>query len=368
MSSQPGEVRGSRNVMIHVVSVFMLFLLPELIFNLGTYSQGMNMHVRWGAYFKGIVYIVVFYVNYFLIIDATLGRSGRKWRFVVFNLLVIVGALMLMRFLLPMLNDRPRPPKFSDMPLRFRYAHVVSGSLRDIVMIVLTIALSVAVRLSDKWARLERRRREMAAALRDEELRGLKNQLNPHFLFNTLNSIYALIDVDTREAQRTVHRLSGMLRHMLYENESMSTLGGEIAFTRNYIDLMRVRMSRTNVVFDADVADYADRSVPPLIFLTLVENALKFGNTGRGGEDVIISVCAGESGIRFASVNGFDPEMSRDGGGIGIANLRRRLQLIYGTDAKLRVGVSNDGKVFEACMSVPFLECDKRMDVSSIRN
>lgn len=347
------SVHRRRGVMVHIVSVFILFMLPELIMSLGMYGQGLAAHVRWGMYIKSLVYVGVFYLNYFVIIDATLGRAGRRLRFGLYNALVILAAVAVIAFVIPKLGFSPRGSRFASMP-NVHFLHTLSGSVRDILMLVLTIALSVAVRLGDRWQRLERRQREIEDARREEELRGLKSQLNPHFLFNTLNSIYAMIEVDATEAQKAVHRLSGMLRHMLYDGDSISTLDGEVAFVRNYIDLKRMRLARTPVVFTADIGGFGGREVPPLLFLTPVENALKYGNTGNPDDEIRISITAGKDGITFATENRYyASDVNRGAGGIGISNLRRRLHLIYGDSASLEAGSHGEG-VFRFTMKVPF--------------
>lgn len=108
----------------------------------------------------------------------------------------------------------------------FGMVHIFTGMLRDLAMCVLTIALSVAMKLSDYWVRLSARHKEMQAEQHREELANLKSQLNPHFLFNTLNSIYALIAISPDKAQNAVHELSRLLRYVLYENYAYREIAG----------------------------------------------------------------------------------------------------------------------------------------------
>ena len=110
-------------------------------------------------------------------------------------------------------------------------------------MLTLTLALAVALRLSVKWKDLQQQRRELISNQRAVELDNLKSQLNPHFLFNTLNTIYVLIAVAPDKAQGAVHRLSGLLRYMLYEDTANVMLSQEADFIENYVSLMRLRLS-----------------------------------------------------------------------------------------------------------------------------
>ena len=104
--------------------------------------------------------------------------------------------------------------------------------------------LSAAIRLSGRWVQVEAARREAEKSRTEAELKNLRNQLNPHFLLNTLNNIYALIAFDTDKAQTAVQELSRLLRHVLYDNQqNFVTLGKEMDFIKNYIALMRIRLS-----------------------------------------------------------------------------------------------------------------------------
>lgn len=113
----------------------------------------------------------------------------------------------------------------------------------------------------------------------EAELKNLRNQLNPHFLLNTLNNIYALIAFDADKAQTAVQELSRLLRHVLYDNQqNFVTLDKEMDFIRNYIELMRIRLSaNVRVETKIDVRPDSRTEIAPLIFISLIENAFKHG-------------------------------------------------------------------------------------------
>ena len=214
--------------------------------------------------------------------------------------------------------------------------------LRDAVMIVLTVALAVALWFTDRWLALERRRKDLVAERRESELKNLKSQLNPHFLFNTLNSIYALIEVSPDEARDAVHRLSQLLRYVLYEDRDKVALSREVEFVRNYISLMELRLG-SDVETDIDIAGHEDIMIAPLLFIVPVENAFKHGNTADRNDRICISVKADDNKVECRTVNRFRADTVVDkGGGIGIANLRRRLHLIYGDRASLSTVIGGD--------------------------
>ena len=116
--------------------------------------------------------------------------------------------------------------------------------VRDMLSLVFTIGLSAAIRMSARWTQAEAARKEAERNRSEAELKNLRNQLNPHFLLNTLNNIYALIAFDTDKAQQAVQELSKLLRYVLYDNQQTYVpLGKETDFIRNYIELMRIRLS-----------------------------------------------------------------------------------------------------------------------------
>lgn len=111
------------------------------------------------------------------------------------------------------------------------------------MLMALTVGLAVAIRMTGNWYRIEAEKQQIEKERTQAELKNLKSQLNPHFLFNTLNNIYALIPIDRTKAQFAVHSLSHMLRYVLYENnQNYIPLEKEIQFVRNYVELMELRL------------------------------------------------------------------------------------------------------------------------------
>lgn len=343
------------NFVTHVILIFMLFLLPEILMGLSSSRPG-HSGMRWMAYAKSLVFISVFYANFYFIINRTLTvRPRRPWQFLGLNLAVIAIALTALWGIWAYAASQfPERPKFMTGNWK-----MMSLFLRDMVMIVLTIALSVAVRISAAWTAFERHNRELLASQRDAELNGLKSQLNPHFLFNTLNAIYALIAIAPEKAQDAVHELSNLLRYVIYENPERVTLERELAFTRSYIGLMRMRHSNLPVVANISSGKdgrYDSAQVPPLLFVSLLENAFKYGNTGSKEHPVVIDIHADDKGVVCTTTNHFiPPKDSRSASsGIGLANLRRRIDIIYGGRASLSTSTSPaEPDVFIASLHIP---------------
>jgi len=347
---------GTTKFLSHLIVISMLFLLPEFIMGYAMSMSGkyQSYGIQWHMYAKSLIFIIVFYIDYYYVIGHTLTPKVRLWRFLGYNILLLACALGSCYLLWYFFDYLPRIAESAVRPLRhpekFKLIFV-SALLRDGVMVILTVALAVALRLSDHWTALERRRRDMEAEQKASELRNLKSQLNPHFLFNTLNSIYALIEMSPAEAQTAVHELSHMLRYMLYETPSTVTVRQETDFTQNYISLIELRLPKGIVDAKYDIDQMDQAAIAPLLFITLVENAVKHGNTGKPDDKITIEITARNGKVTCRTDNHFDIRTSVDRqGGIGIANLRRRLLLIYGNKASLTTTI--EGERYSACMEI----------------
>lgn len=344
----------------HTLFIAMLFILPELVMAV-SFPHRPSWGFYPGFYIKAALYLGVFYFNYYFLVDRQLTVSRPAiMRFILINLAVIIGVMVLTYFI----NDMFTPPeRHRHSPWRpeltawQRGLKAMSFMLRDVVMLILAIGLAVALRLSSRWKDMQRQRQEMLAEQRTIELESLRSQLHPHFFFNTLNTIYALIDLRPNDARQAVHQLSGMLRYMLYDDSPTVPLSRELEFIENYVSLMKLRILPDShpIECDVDVAKGNSVSVPPLLLIPLVENAFKYGITGPRG--TVISIAIGLDGGRLVcrTSNSFTATASGTDNtrrsGIGLANLRRRLMLIYGDKASLTTHVA--GHDYSAVLSVP---------------
>jgi LytS/YehU family sensor histidine kinase len=200
-------------------------------------------------------------------------------------------------------------------------------------MLILVIGLSTAIRLSQRWQKLQEAKKEAERIRSDAELKNLRNQLNPHFLLNTLNNIYALIAFDPEKAQVAVGELSKLLRHALYDNQKhFVPLYKEVEFIENYIDLMKMRVTN-NVKINTNIDIDEDDSTPiaPLIFISLIENAFKHGISQAGEGEIDITITNKDDQIMCEIVNTNYPKRDNDksGSGIGLEQVARRLELMY---------------------------------------
>jgi signal transduction histidine kinase len=201
--------------------------------------------------------------------------------------------------------------------------------------------------------RLEERNALQQLALREAELRALESQVNPHFLFNCLNSIRALVTIDPPRAQEMLTRLGNVLRHSLRpDKEHTVPLAREVEAVADYLALEAVRFEerlRVKMSIDRDVEQFP---VPPMLLQTLVENAIKHGIaqvTDRG--DLTVRAGREKGSVWLVVENTGQLRTSSNGTRLGLENARERLRLIYGDRASLQL--SGEGERVRATVMIP---------------
>lgn len=183
------------------------------------------------------------------------------------------------------------------------------------------------------------------------ELKHLKSQVNPHFFFNILNNLYGLVDTDSVKAKQLILKLSDMMRYSIYDGQNDEvTLQEEIDFISNYIELHKMRYHKSiNVSFNKEVENNMLK-VMPLLFVILVENAFKHGIEAlRNDAFLNIKLKADNKNVRFEIENNFD-EVQHTENGIGLNNLKRRLELVYPKRHSFSTELVN--KTFKATLEI----------------
>lgn len=273
----------------------------------------------------------VFYTNWVLLIPRTLGR-GRLGPY--------IGGVVLLLLVY--------------IPLRFGASWVVGGAAEDVrakgqalemiipygIMGLMTIFFSSGLRVTGDYLGGLRNRRELEHQQLLTELAMLKTQINPHFLFNTLNNIYSLTSRKSDKAPEAVLRLSEIMRYLLYESSTDTVpLSQELAHLQSFLDLQRLRLPASApdaIRFDSEsTSPDCAHPIAPLLLLPLVENAFKHGDLAARPVAVHISLVLQPSGrLTFRVLNHVAPpdelrQLPEQPGGVGLSNLRRRLALLY---------------------------------------
>ena len=334
---------------IHITGWGLFFGLPFLIF-----SKYPDPNVTEKVLHHTITVLslmTVFYLNYFVLTEKFLFL--RKTRdFLLFNAVLILGIGIAVHFLhenimSPMIHNAKFHPE--GLP------HCISFLLRDSLSLLIVAVLSVTIKMTGQWYKTERERQEEEKKRSEAELINLRQQLNPHFLFNTLNNIYAQIAVHPEEAQNSMLQLSKLLRYVLYENDgNFVPLERELNFIHNYVELMRIRLNPdVNMKINIDVFE-KEKTVAPLLFITLIENAFKHGISPTKPSFINIDIHQNnDKQLNCTIKNSYFPkdESDQSGSGIGLENLSRRLEILYPHKHILRT--EKIGDTFVAELIIP---------------
>jgi two-component system, LytTR family, sensor kinase len=217
------------------------------------------------------------------------------------------------------------------------------GSIYEgIIMCIPIILTTTTVKLLQKWINDSKRINELSNLTLQMELNELRNQINPHFLFNMLNNVKALIRTDPEKASVVIVKLSEFLRYQLYENsEEKTLLLSEIDFLSNFLNLEKIR--RENFSFEihteGEKRTINSTFIPPNLFTTFVENAVKHSVDMNGEESYVkIHIKVNTGNLSFISTNSRNPDYvisDKKSSGLGLANIKRRLELLYNDEFEL---------------------------------
>ncbi len=248
-------------------------------------------------------------------------------------LLVILAAIIS----LYMVNSAIHPGHMKDMPLPSGLPHAPDGPNHSppfpypIITIIFLLPSCFSVLML--WSDTIRLKDQAENAQLKSELNFLKNQLSPHFLFNSLNTIYALSQKKPQESGEATLKLSRLLRFLVYDTQKEKTIAlkDEVDFLDNYISLSQLRLNEnTNVIFRHSVEN-PDFQIPPLILLVFVENCFKHGITSTRNTTIEIVIKQENEGLTFTTKNQIVQKSSstEQNGNVGLVNVKRRLDLNY---------------------------------------
>jgi hypothetical protein len=301
--------------------------------------------VRWGSYFSDYwysfksnlvefpIHIAVVYINvYFLIPKLVLKK---KYGLYISSLALMLILVYLTRTGLNyLLVTKEIWPEAEESGKFLELNHVVAVILGELYV----IGFVTAIKLLVDWTLEIKKNKELAKLQLTTELKLLRSQIQPHFFFNTLNSLYALTLKKSDDAPRLVIKLSEMMHYVLYEvNSAKASLLDEINHINNYIDIKQLRFKdkvESQMLISGNIEEI---EVPPLLFLSFVENSIKHGL--KESDRVIIKMSfeiKDKNYLKFIIKNSFNPHAQRESKhGIGLTNAKRRLKLLFYNDFTL---------------------------------
>ena len=334
------------------IKIFLHLLAWKIFLGLPLYFiqkwQGGN-DLLYLFYISTIIGGIIFYVNYLILVPMFFFQKKRYKYFISVIILLVSFCFISINSndivlrsvsgnnknneIFKSLEDErlpvPPPPEllFGHQP--FKQVHLINFGLSSLFLIFFSIGLRVLERHSET----EKLHKELEKEKLNSELAFLKTQISPHFFFNTLNNIYALIGINVEDSQKAVLTLSKLMRYLLYETEQGNTrLSSEISFMKNYIDLMKLRMSDkiSLKVFFPDT--FEDINIPPLLFIPFIENAFKHGISYRETSLIDISIQIVDNSLNFRCANNIvntGEKSEINNSGIGLENVNKRLNLLF---------------------------------------
>jgi sensor histidine kinase YesM len=333
--------------MCHLAFWAFLFLSP-LTYWRGT---GFNFVHYLMTCMQPLVVMVVFYLNY-LVLAPKLFVSGKHRYDLLINVVLLISLGTLLHYWMDFTNQL-FIPGYKDQDT----VGTVTYIARDVLNLAIFAGGATSLALARRWFTADQKLKEAEAAHATAELRNLRSQINPHFLLNTLNNIYALTAFDTPKAQEAIQELSKMLRHILYDYQQTTvSLADEIEFLQNYVNLMRIRLQQSvDVQFNISTLN-TSVEIAPLLFISLVENAFKHGVSPSEPSFIHIHIESDEHKVVCNIQNSNHPKTADDnsGHGIGLRNVQRRLDLYYPDHYEWVHGPTADGTVFQSRITIIF--------------
>lgn len=234
----------------------------------------------------------------------------------------------------------------------FTLIHIVESMIGTIYV----VALVSAIKLTYDWVNEKKRNEDLQRMQLETELNFLKTQIQPHFFFNTLNNLYALVIKNSPKAPSVVMKLSEIMQYVLYEvKEPKISLMKSINYLYSYLELEKLRYGervKSDISIEGDIDDV---NIPPLLFLPFLENCFKHGAKQQTDINVSIAFVVKDNFLYFTVENNFiKSDEITPKHGIGIENTRRRLQLLYGSSYSLKT--RSKGNLYTVNLKLPLDE------------
>ncbi|WP_299122632.1 sensor histidine kinase [uncultured Tenacibaculum sp.] len=316
--------KANKRLLIHssIWLTFILFVGTQLYLDKGKIPLPFLVRISLG--------IVFFYINYLVLVPKLLFKK-KVFLYVIAVLLVVyLGALIYRSFNFS--------SYFESLPQKINLKAYKSFSISVMFNIILVI-LGAVIKTYLAWTKNETDKKDVESQKRITELEVLKSQINPHFLFNSLNSIYSLTVKKADEAPEAVIMLSELMRYMLYQaNDDFVLLEKEISYIENYVNLQKLRLIDKEGISLKVSGEITNQKIPPLLLISFIENAFKYGIDPIKNSKIIVTIDVDDTHFKFECVNVKNRKQIDDiNSGIGLKNTKERLKLLYPNKHKLEI-------------------------------
>jgi two-component system LytT family sensor kinase len=304
--------------------------------------------------------ITIFYLNLYFWFPRYLARN-KNLKFILLNIASVFILAIMIEQIQVALNHR------EHMDHAWQMAKEMNGPKKSrdkfdyfaLLTALLVIGISTSVAAVQNVQRDKQYRQDLEQEKINSELSFLKAQINPHFFFNTLNNIYALTIIDVEAAQEALHKLSRLMRYVLYETQHGTVLlSQEIAFAQDYIQLMQLRLTDKVTVHLSPPDPIHDVSIAPMLFLPFIENAFKHGVSAVESSHIDIEIRQDKHKIYIEVRNTLFSDKRTvldESNGIGLSNTQRRLDLLYPGKYQLEVTENKEENEFEVHLELETL-------------
>ncbi|MEL7588650.1 MAG: histidine kinase [Prolixibacteraceae bacterium] len=335
---------------LHVLAWAFIVIIPQYL--MSVYGGRRDNHFLYQFYTNTLIYGSFFYLNYLWLVPKFFFLESKTRYF-----LTVAGIIILSGLLLYVINnylffDLEREKQIDQLMKElnkgtdlkkppFRQMRIFNNFYSAILICGFSLGLGVLEKLNQN----EKQRKELEKEKLNSELAFLKNQISPHFFFNTLNNIYSLIGFNAEEARHAVLQLSKLMRYLLYDSDQAeSKLSDEIGFLSHYIDLMKLRLNDKVELKVSLPRKVPDLRIPPLLFVSFVENAFKHGVSYRERSFIEIRMDVENGRILFYTKNsiGAGTHVPDENSGIGLENVKKRLNLLFPGHHSLKIGQTSD--------------------------
>ena len=369
--------------MAYVALWGLLFAAPLMSLYIRTINDSsltFNWQEVWMIWRHFWVYLLIFVVHNFILAPLLIFRH-KRWLYAMLTICMI-GAFAFYQCSnkpdhirrhqphdMEMHEPRPMddrfghepPPEFRgerpDFKEKIPPAFIGEHDIVAIVVIILMCGMNLGIKLYFRSRNDQKKLQALEKENLEQQLEYLKYQINPHFFMNTLNNIHALVDIDPEKAKDTILELSKMMRFVLYEGDKKGVpLSREFDFIRHYITLMQLRYT-DKVRISVDLPqEVPDRQIPPLMLITFIENAFKHGISYQHASfiDINIEVAKPASPtphLLFTCRNSKADKPNEEKGGVGLQNVKQRLNLLYGNNYTLNIQDAPD--VYQVELTIP---------------
>ena len=342
MSLIPGKMKFNNKILrivYHIGGWILMYLLPPLVL-----QTEIRLPSDLGDYIFWAIVIVFFYINYLWLIPRFLSKRKFAPYFLFIALMLATTyfandlySRRVHRIEAAMRGDAER--RDNEQPRR-RFPRF--RGYNSALFCFAALALGTSIRVTQNWYENEKQKKEMENQKLGAELSLLKSQINPHFFFNTLNSIYSLAIIKSDKTPEAVLKLSEIMRYIIYDTErKLVPLSKEIEYIANYIELQRLRLPEDiKVKFKTDIGE-GEPVIEPLLLLPFVENAFKHGVDVEKGGKISIAITLAGNELRLHVENplvDLDSQVKNGSSGVGMNNTLKRLKLLYNDNFTFTAG------------------------------